>query len=152
MKYVLLLLIVLFSGSVYAQHSPVNTPVTKANYALAARFSPKKIDKMVFSLGVDAHWFKKTDRFWYMYETSDGKKWYVVDALKGEKKPLFDNASLAAKLTRISDDAMDAQHLNIDSMKLVKEESKVRKVNRVTLELPVRLGQPVLLGSQVQLV
>ena len=135
MKYVLLLLIVLFSGSVYAQHSPVNTPVTKANYALAARFSPKKIDKMVFSLGVDAHWFKKTDRFWYMYETSDGKKWYVVDALKGEKKPLFDNASLAAKLTRITDDAMDAQHLNIDSMKLVKEENWLQFEVKSTREL-----------------
>jgi len=41
------------------------TPVTKANYELPARFSPKKIDKMVFSTSVDAHWLKKSTRFWY---------------------------------------------------------------------------------------
>ncbi|MEI6263629.1 MAG: DPP IV N-terminal domain-containing protein [Sphingobacteriia bacterium] len=103
----------------YAQQ----TPVIKANYALAARFSPKKVEKMVFSLNVDPHWLKKSDRFWYMYETTEGKKWYIVDAVKGEKKLLFDNAVLAAKLTRITDDAMDAQHLNIDSMRFIKDEN-----------------------------
>jgi len=30
----------------------------KANYDLAARFSPKKLDKMIFSLSVDPHWLK----------------------------------------------------------------------------------------------
>ena len=35
------------------------TPVTKANYALAARFSPNKVQKMIFSLNVDPHWLKK---------------------------------------------------------------------------------------------
>ncbi len=114
-----LLLITITVETIIAQQAPVN----KANYALAARFSPKKVEKMVFSLNVDPHWLKKSDRFWYMYETTEGKKWYIVDALKGEKKLLFDNAALAAKLTRITDDAMDAQHLNIDSMRFIKDEN-----------------------------
>jgi dipeptidyl aminopeptidase/acylaminoacyl peptidase len=114
-----LLLIAITITSVIAQQTTVN----KANYALAARFSPKKVEKMVFSLNVDPHWLKKSDRFWYMYETSEGKKWYIVDAAKGEKKLLFDNAVLAAKLTRITDDAMDAQHLNIDSMRFIRDEN-----------------------------
>ncbi len=114
-----LLLITITVETIIAQQAPVN----KANYALAARFSPKKVEKMVFSLNVDPHWLKKSDRFWYMYETSEGKKWYIVDALKGEKKLLFDNAVMAAKLTRITDDAMDAQHLNIDSMRFIKDEN-----------------------------
>jgi len=54
----------------------------KANYQLAARFSPKKLEKLIFSTNVDPHWLKKTDRFWYMYETTEGKKWYIVDAAK----------------------------------------------------------------------
>ncbi|MFX5972559.1 hypothetical protein ABTE98_19435, partial [Acinetobacter baumannii] len=80
--------------------SAQQTPIAKANYLQAAKFSPKRLEKMVFSLNVDPHWLKKSDRFWYMYETSEGKKWYIVDAAKGDKKLLFDNAVLAAKLTR----------------------------------------------------
>src|SRR4051812_35656841 len=86
-----------------------NTPVTKANYQLAARFAPKKLDKLIFSTNVDPHWLKKSDRFWYVYETTEGKKWYIVDPVKGDKKLLFDNADLAAKITRIVHDPFDAQ-------------------------------------------
>jgi hypothetical protein len=42
----------------------------KGNYELAARFSPDKLKKMIFSTSVDPHWMKKSDRFWYEYETS----------------------------------------------------------------------------------
>lgn len=58
----------------------------KANYSLAARFSPKKLDKMIFSLAVDPHWLKQSNKFWYTYETSEGKQWTIVDPLKNEKK------------------------------------------------------------------
>ncbi len=102
------------------------TPSAKANYQLASRFSPKKLDRMVFSTGVDPHWLKLSDRFWYMYETTAGKKWFIVDPTKSEKKLLFDNAKLAAQLTRIVKDPMDAQHLNIDSMRFVKDENWIQ--------------------------
>ncbi|MBC7588549.1 MAG: hypothetical protein H7178_09325, partial [Chitinophagaceae bacterium] len=72
MRKVMLPFLLLFVMLAHAQQ--------KANYQLAARFSPKKLDRMVFSLNVDPHWLKKTDRFWYTYETSEGKKWYIVDA------------------------------------------------------------------------
>jgi len=111
------------------------TPVSEANYALAARFSPKKLEKLVFSTAVDPHWLKKSDRFWYMYQTTEGKKWYIVDAVKGEKKVLFDNAALAAKLTRITDDPMDAQHLNIDSMRFVRDENWIQFEVKSTKEI-----------------
>ena len=54
------------------------TPAVKANYQLAARFSSKKLEKMIFSTTVDPHWLKKSNRFWYTYETTEGKKWYIV--------------------------------------------------------------------------
>ena len=103
-----------------------NTPANKANYQLAARFSPKKLEKLIFSTNVDAHWLKKSDRFWYMYETTEGKKWYIVDPVKGEKKLLFDNADLAAKISSIVKDAFDAQHLGLDSMKFVRDENTIQ--------------------------
>jgi dipeptidyl-peptidase-4 len=101
-------------------------PAVKANYQAAARFSPKKLEKMIFSTDVDAHWLKKTNRFWYMYETTDGKKWYIVDPLKAEKKVLFDNDKLAAAISRIVKDAFDAKHLGLDSLKVIKDETWIR--------------------------
>jgi len=102
------------------------TPSAKANYQHAARYTPKKLDKMVFSTNVDPHWLKLSDRFWYMYETTEGKKWFIVDPAKSEKKLLFNNAKLAAMLTKIVRDPMDAQHLLIDSMRFVKDENWIQ--------------------------
>ncbi len=125
-KYCLLLLLIVTS-SLNAQQ--------KANYQLAARFSPKKLDKLVFSTNVDAHWLKKGERFWYMYETTEGKKWYIVDVPKAEKKLLFDNAKLAAEITRIVRDPFDAQHLGLDSMRFVKDENIIQFEVKSTVEI-----------------
>lgn len=131
MRFMVFLLGICLSTAMMAQQTPIN----KANYAAAARYSPKKLEKLVFSLNVDPHWLKKSDRFWYMYETSEGKKWFIVDAIKGEKKLLFDQAALAAKLTKITDDPMDAQHLNIDSMRFIKDENWVHFEVKSTLDV-----------------
>lgn len=101
-------------------------PVTKANYRMASRFSPGKLDKMVFSTMVDPHWLKKSNRFWYTYETSNGKNWYIIDPARTEKRLLFDNAKLASQLTAIVRDPMDAQHLNIDSLRFVRDENWIQ--------------------------
>ena len=93
----------------------------KANYNLAARFAPKKLDKMIFSLAVDPHWLKQSNKFWYTYETSEGKQWMIVDPTKLEKKPMFDRDKLAAELTKIVKDPFDGQHLPIDSLKFIKD-------------------------------
>ncbi|HEY4151559.1 MAG TPA: DPP IV N-terminal domain-containing protein, partial [Chitinophagaceae bacterium] len=98
----------------------------KANYALAARFSQKKQDKMLFSTVADVHWLKKSDRFWYMYETTEGKKWWIVDPAKAEKKPLFDNEKLAAEITRLMKEPFDAQHLPVDSIRFINDEHTIR--------------------------
>ena len=127
MKKVMLPFLLLFVMLAHAQQ--------KANYQLAARFSPKKLDKMVFSLNVDPHWLKKTDRFWYTYETSEGKKWYIVDAAKAEKKLLFDNEKLAMQITRIVKDPFDAQHLGLDSMRFVKDENWIQFEVKSTQEI-----------------
>ncbi|MBP5999850.1 MAG: DPP IV N-terminal domain-containing protein [Sediminibacterium sp.] len=98
----------------------------KANYDLAARFSPKKLDKMIFSLSVDPHWLKQSNKFWYVYETSEGKQWMIVDPTKNEKKQMFDKEQLAASLTKIVKDPFDAQHLPIDSLKFFKDENWIQ--------------------------
>ncbi|MBL7743650.1 MAG: DPP IV N-terminal domain-containing protein [Chitinophagaceae bacterium] len=125
--------IILFAVTAIAQPAG-----KKANYQLASRFSTTKVNKMVFSTVVDPHWLKKSDRFWYEYETPAGKKWYIVDPVKGEKRAMFDNAVLAAKLTKIVRDPFDAQHLNIDSLRFVKDENWLQFEVKSTEEIIVK--------------
>ena len=98
----------------------------KANYTLAARFSPKKLDKMIFSLAVDPHWLKQSNKFWYTFETSEGKQWTIVDPVKNEKKAMFNRDKLAAELTSIIKDPFDGQHLPVDSIKFIKDENWIQ--------------------------
>ncbi len=107
----------------------------KANYSLAARFSPKKLDKMIFSLAVDPHWLKQSNKFWYTYETSEGKQWTIVDPFKNEKKAMFNRDKLAAELTKIIKDPFDGQHLPIDSIKFIKDENWIQFEVKSTLEI-----------------
>jgi dipeptidyl aminopeptidase/acylaminoacyl peptidase len=107
----------------------------KGNYELAARFSPDKLKKMIFSTSVDPHWMKKSDRFWYQYETSQGKKWVMVDPVRRTKTPLFDTDKLAAELTRAVKDPFDGQHLKLDNMKLLADENTLQFTVKSTADV-----------------
>ena len=105
--------------------APAPAPV-KANYLLTAKFSPKRLQKMVFSTSVDAHWLKLSNRFWYMYETTDIKNWYLVDPAQRSKKLLFNNEKLASQITLLVKDPFDAQHLPIENLKFTKDEKSIQ--------------------------
>ncbi|MBC7566166.1 MAG: S9 family peptidase [Pedobacter sp.] len=94
----------------------------KANYQLASRFSPNKVKKMVYSTAVDPHWLKTSNRFWYEYETPNGREWYMVDPVAKNKQKIFDNAKLAAEITTIIRDPFDAQHLPLMNLKFSADE------------------------------
>lgn len=92
--------------------------VPRPNYALAERFSQKKISQMVFSTAVRPNWFRDSDRFWYSWKTPDGTKYYIVDARTGKKQEIFDMDRLAMQITQAVRDPFDAQHLPIEDMEL----------------------------------
>ena len=98
----------------------------KANYDLASRWTAAKVGKYVFSTSVTPHWLEFSDRFWYDYETPAGRKWWVVDPVKKTKTPLFDNAKMAAQLTRILRTPYDAQHLPITTIRFFDNDTKFR--------------------------
>jgi dipeptidyl-peptidase-4 len=118
-----------------------NEPVTKANYDLAARFTRKQLEKMVFTTRVDPHWLKHSDRFWYTYETSGGKIFTIVDPAKRQRRPIFDNVKIAAELTQLTQDPFEAKHLPIEDIKFIQNDRfvyfKVKKSEAV-LELEDR--------------
>ena len=119
---VIVLAVFLSAGSLIAE----NTPIKKANYKLAARFSPAKMKKMVFSTSVSPHWLKHSDRFWYTFETPKGKSYYIVDPVKKSKRLLFDNVKMAAMLTMMTKDPYDAEHLPIKKIKFVKKDTAIQ--------------------------
>ena len=122
MSRMLTLWLLLITVTLHAQQ----TPAVTANYQLTARFSSKKLAKMIFTTQVEPHWLKRTNRFWYVYETTEGKKWYIVDPAKAEKKILFDNDKLAALISRIVKDPFEAKHLGLDSMRFIKDENWIQ--------------------------
>ncbi|EJF09467.1 DPP IV N-terminal domain-containing protein [Pontibacter sp. BAB1700] len=124
MKKIYLLAMLLIAG-ISVQAQPSGTP-TKGNYQLASRFSPKKLEKLIFTTNLDPHWLKNSDRFWYEYETSNGKNWYIVDPAAKSKKLLFDNAKVASAVTMIVQDPFDAQHLPIKNLKFTEDEKSVQ--------------------------
>ena len=90
-----------------------------ANYPLAARFAPYKIRDLLKSTTLTPRWIQKTDRFWYEWETTQGKTYWLVDPAQGTKRRIFDNDRVAAELTRLTRDPWDAQHLPIRNIRFV---------------------------------
>ena len=105
-----------FSHSVAAQE---DSRVTTANYQLAARFAPYQLNRLTYSTTLSPHWIEGGDRFWYEWETSNGKSFFLVDPARGIKTPIFDNDRIAAELTRLTKDPWDGRHLPIRGIKFV---------------------------------
>ncbi|HNY08714.1 MAG TPA: DPP IV N-terminal domain-containing protein [Tenuifilaceae bacterium] len=122
-------LMVLVNTIIFGQ----NIPIEKANYELPARFSPKKVEKMVFSTTVQPHWLKNSTRFWYSYETPSGKSYIIVDPAKRSKGFLFDNNNMAAQLSLLTKEPFDAQHLPIQKIKFIKNETAIQFEVKSTL-------------------
>lgn len=128
--FILLLLLLSVGSEVTAQIKTFTiteaiSPAPKANYQLAARFSPNKLKKIVYSTAVDPHWLKLGNQFWYEYETPGGKEWYLVNPVSKSKKKIFDNARLAAEITTIVRDPFDAQHLPLENLKFSADEKNI---------------------------
>lgn len=92
-----------------------------ANWQMADRFSPYKMDDLVYSLTVNPRWIGDTNRFWYEWENADGSFFYIVNPDQGTKREIFDRDRIASELTRITKDPWDAQHLPIRNIEFVDE-------------------------------
>ncbi|MDA7716054.1 prolyl oligopeptidase family serine peptidase [Flavobacteriaceae bacterium] len=120
MKKLFHLLFILSLLSSYSQQNVI------PDYDLAAKFSPKKIAKLVHSTSVNPHWLKAGDKFWYQYKTTEGSSYYLVDPNKKVKKKLFDNDKMAAWLTEFTKDPYDAKHLPKFSFKFIDNETAIQ--------------------------
>ncbi len=97
---------VAFAPTIQAQKSG-----SSPNYELASAWTSQKVSKLVFDTSITPRWLETSDRFWYTYQTREGRRFHIVDPVKRTKGALFDHARMAAALTTITRIPYDAQHL-----------------------------------------
>ena len=105
------------------QTAPATTAAATPNYDLAAQWTTQKVNRLVFDTSVTPRWLDTSDRFWYSYQTREGRRFYIVDPLKKARMPLFDHAKMAAALTTITRIPYDAQNLPFSTVKFVKKDA-----------------------------
>lgn len=108
-KFVLACAVLLLCATSFAQ---------KANYALAERFSAKRVNQMVFSTQITPNWFRDSDKFWYSWRTPQGTRYYIVDPVKGTRTEVFDMDRLAMQVTEFVRYPFEAKHLPIRDLRL----------------------------------
>ena len=90
----------------------------KADFKAAQKFSSSNLSKMLKSTRVSPQWFKDSDKFWYTYTTTSGKKFYVVDPVKKTKSQMFDNKDFAAQLSELTRKPWNHNDLDLKGLKL----------------------------------
>ena len=108
------------SPAIEAQKAP---SAISPNYELASAWTTQRVSKLVFDTSVTPRWLETSDRFWYSYQTRDGRRFYLVDPVKRTKAPLFDHAKMAAALTTITRIPYDAQHLPFTQLRFIKNDA-----------------------------
>ena len=94
------------------------TDISAQNYELATRFSPENVRRMISSTKVSPIWFQNSNKFLYHWKSTSGKNLYMVDPERGSKQEVFDMDNLAMRLTEITKDPVDAQHIQMNNLRL----------------------------------
>ncbi len=128
---------------------PADESRAKADYELASRWTAAKAGKLVFDVGVQPHWMETADKFWYSYETSQGRKFMMVDPVRKTKAPIFDNARMAALLTQIVLTPYDAAHIPIRTLRFIDKETAVRFDLDVDRNSDVRFDGKIMKAGEV---
>jgi dipeptidyl-peptidase 4 len=118
------IVLALATPSLRAQKSESAAP-SAPNYDLAAQWTSQKVGKLVFDTSVTPRWLETSDRFWYEYQTREGRRFMFVDPIKRTRAPLFDHAKMAATLTSITRLPYDAQHLPFSTVRFVKKDTAI---------------------------
>ena len=92
--------------------------LTPADYARAEKFLAQNTNPLVLHGAVRPAWLAD-GRFWYRNAIPEGVEFVVVNPLKGTRGRLFDQAKLAAALSKAADSTFDAFHLPLTQVELV---------------------------------
>jgi len=147
-------LLIFFLNIPFTLHSQQKSKYTTANYALAKKFTPKNINRLISDLRVQPNWIGDTDKFWYSYRTPDERQYYIVDPETRSKIEMFEKSEMAAKLSNLLIRKFDANNLRLTDLKFVKNNSAIQfkigtnhyeyefsSKNLIKIEPPQKSGQ-----------
>jgi len=111
---------------------PLLAQGTVDDYKRAATINEKYKNKVFYS-GVQPVWIGDSHQFWYVRNTPKGKHYVVVDAVKKQRKPLFDETKLMKALSdetgkpvRLENITLENLHVNdqLDSLSFQSEDNQ----------------------------
>jgi len=82
-----------------------------SNYQNAERFLPGNLQKILSIADVYPNWIGHSDRFWYLKMGPQGREFLLVDTARNTQRPAFDQARLAASLSRAAEKTYKAGEL-----------------------------------------
>ena len=96
-----------------------------ANYELAKQFKDFNMGGKYsrISLSITPYAIEKTDNFWYDFDTSKGRDYYLVQPAKRKHEHLFDNAIMAEQLSLHTHQTVDGSNLHVTPEKFAKDMS-----------------------------
>jgi len=78
----------------------------------------EKYNNKIYYSGIIPEWIGNSSSFWYIRKTPTGKSYILADALKLDRKELFDPAILAGLLSTATGKTLDSKALQLDNMKV----------------------------------
>ncbi len=103
-------------------------PINHANWKLANRFTAEYIQQYVYTTSIVPHWINDSETFWYSWKDSNGVRFCRVDPRAKSKRPLFDVAKMAAKLSELAHRPYDSTNLPITTLTFTKDGKSFRFV------------------------
>ncbi|HEY5507931.1 MAG TPA: DPP IV N-terminal domain-containing protein [Paludibacter sp.] len=96
-------------------------------FSLQGKFKDK-----VFNSNVIPQWIGKTNCFWYVRNTSNGKVYILIDAKKKTQTVLFDHIKLAESLSSATKKKVEMEQLSLQSVSVSPTMDTIRFVNNGT--------------------
>jgi dipeptidyl-peptidase-4 len=98
---------------------------TREDYERAQQFLPGNLRHHIYVADVTPHWIAKSDRFWYRKAGPKGTEFLLVDPMQAATKPAFDQARLAAALSREAKHDYKSTELPFDSFEFTEDEQSI---------------------------
>lgn len=95
--------------------------LSRKDYEHAASFLNFGTESLVYRTGLRANWMDG-DKFWYSINTEKGTEFFLVDPAKKSKTPAFDQAKLAAALSKAMDRNFDPYKLPFQSISFAQDQ------------------------------
>lgn len=125
MRLIPIVFVLLFSVSqaVFCQTSDLTD-----NYKQAVSFLSENLNKKVFNLHIEPHWFPDSSGLWMVHQSKEGKKYLKISLPDGIKSELFDHQKLATALRDALGEPIKADDLPISNIQYINAGELVLRV------------------------